>query len=77
MKRKIKVVYPVQAKRRFQDKIFSSYKEVALNLSIGEEVTVAVADVMKDDMEVLAGYGEIKRDSEDSYSYPKRLEPMY
>jgi len=72
----IQVVYPEDMKQRFQDYIFKSYEEVATYLAIGEEATVAVAEV-GEHLTLLAGYGKIKRVDATTYSYPSCLQPDY
>ncbi|MDD3492278.1 MAG: hypothetical protein PHZ19_02115 [Candidatus Thermoplasmatota archaeon] len=76
MKRKIRVVHPEPMKEQFQDYVFRSYEEVAEYLSIGEQVTVAVTDV-GEHIEVLAGYGRVKRWGTEVYSRPTCLQPDY
>ncbi|MFB6089336.1 MAG: hypothetical protein ABEK36_06160 [Candidatus Aenigmatarchaeota archaeon] len=76
MKRKIRIVHPEEMKKQFQYYIFKSYEEVAKYLSIGEQVTVAVTEI-GEHIEVLAGYGKVKRWDTDIYSRPTCLQPDY
>lgn len=76
LKRKIQVVYPEAKKQQFKNYVFRSYEEVAKYLAIGEQVTVAVTDI-GERVEVLAGYGRVKRWDIDVYSRPTCLQPDY
>lgn len=76
MKKKIRVVHPEPMKKQFRNYVFRSYEEVAKYLSIGEQVTVSVTDV-GEHIEVLAGYGRVKRWDTNVYSRPACLQPDY
>ena len=57
--RQIKVAAPEGSRKRFEGKIFRSYRAVARELNPGEKVVVSVKESLRKDF-ILAGFGKVE-----------------
>jgi len=77
-KRLVKEIEIVSPETMKNQKVYRSYRAVAIDLKVGENVTVGVREGFSGDgLKIFVGYGEVEKIDENSWYEPRRLVPEF